>query len=132
MSGLEELWFQSCKNQNIPHETAKSLLHKIQSKFNNESHRIYHNLNVLNKKCNFLLSLKSSVQYSDYLVFAIFFQYYHFDLKTDCSEMNWKTFRELCKTAGIDNVSLIYNMTQYDSIMAFRLFTLLIILGKTC
>lgn len=106
MSTFEKLWYQSCENQKIPQETTKVWLNNIQKKYNTESHRIYHNFNVLNKKCDFLLSLGSSVQFSDYLVFAIVFQYYQFDLNTDCSAANCMIFREFYKSSGVDNVSL--------------------------
>lgn len=105
MSGLEKLWFQSCENQKIPTEIAKTWLTQIQTKYTTETHRFYHNLNVLNKKCDFLLSIGSAVEFSDYLVFAIIFQYYNFDLKTDCIEINCTTFREFLNAADTDNVS---------------------------
>lgn len=105
MSGLEKLWFKSCENQKIPLESAELWLNKIQTKYNTEAHRIYHNLNILNKKCDFLLSFGSSVEFSDYLVFAIVFQYYNFDLKTDSLELNCTAFRDFCNKSGVDNVS---------------------------
>lgn len=107
MSAFEKLWFQSCESEKIPTETANAWLHKIQTKYSTESHRFYHNLNVLHRKCDFLLSIESTVQYSDYLVFAIAFQYYHFDLNTDCIELNMTAFREFYNSAGIDNVSYV-------------------------
>lgn len=109
MSTLEKLWYQSCENQKIPSETAKTWLSKIQTKYNTESHRIYHNLNVLNKKCDFLLSLGSSVQFSDYLIFAIVFQYYQFEMNTDCCALNCTAFHEFYNASGVDNVSCLTN-----------------------
>lgn len=106
MSTFENCWYQSCENQKITKETAKIWLNKIQTKYNTESHRIYHNLKVLNKKCDFLLSLGSSVQFSDYLVFAIAFQYYHFEMNTDCSALNCTAFNEFYNASGIGNVSV--------------------------
>lgn len=110
MPGLENFWFQSCENQKIPPETAKTWLNNIKTKYNTESHRVYHNLDVLNKKCDFLISIESMVQFSDYLVFAIVFQYYNFDLKTDSNESNFTAFREFCDEAGVDNVSVAFKI----------------------
>ncbi|XP_031620952.1 uncharacterized protein LOC116339297 [Contarinia nasturtii] len=107
MSGLEEIWNQSCENQNIPQELAKTWLNNVKTKYSTESHRIYHNLNVLNKKCDLLRAFGQSVQYSDYLAFAIVFQYYNFDLKTDCSGTNCAAFREFYNAANIDNIKLL-------------------------
>lgn len=106
MSNFDQFWFQSCENQNISHDSAAKWLNSIQTKYNTESHRIYHNLNVLTKKFDFLNSIGSSVNYSDSLIFAIVFQYYNFDLKSsDCSEQNCTAFREFCCDAHFDNVS---------------------------
>lgn len=112
MSAFEKVWFESCKNEKIPTDTANAWLQQIQSKYSTESHRFYHNLNVLQKKCDFLLSIGAAVQYSDYLVFAIVFQYYNFDLNIDCIELNMTAFREFCHSAGIDNVSCVALMLQ--------------------
>lgn len=105
MSGLDKFWFQACENQKIPHDTANRWLHTIQTKYNTESHRIYHNPNVLRKKLDFLNVIEESIDYSDYLVFAIVFQYYHFDLKSDCCDNNITAFREFCADAHINTVS---------------------------
>lgn len=107
MSSFENFWIKSCDNQKIPPELAKKWLKSIQTKYNTESNRIYHNFNVLTKKCDFLDSLNAIglVNFSDYLIFAIAFQYYHFDLKTDCSESNCNGFRELCNEAAVSDVS---------------------------
>lgn len=116
MSSFEKLWYQSNENQKIPPDIAKRWLNLIQTKYNTEPHRIYHNLNVLNKKCEFLLSIESSIQLSDCLIFALVFQYYHFDLKSDCSERNCTAFREFITEAAIDNVSCnIFNEIDFNS-----------------
>lgn len=119
MSNFEKYWLQSCVNQKIPPEIARDWLKTIQDKYNTESNRIYHNFNVLTKKCDFLHSLDTIglVNFSDYLIFAIAFQYYHFDLKIDCSEKNCIAFRELCKNAAVDDVS--YNK---QSLNQFKIF----------
>lgn len=105
MSSFEKYWIKSCDNQKILPEIAKNWLKSIQTKYNTESNRIYHNFNVLTKKCDFLDSLKGLVNFSDYLIFAIAFQYYHFDLKTDCNELNCTGFRKFCNEAAINDVS---------------------------
>lgn len=115
MSSLEKLWYQTTENQNISPEIAKRWLNLVQTKYNSESHRVYHNLDVLDKKCAFLISIEASLQYSDNLIFAIVFQYFHFDLKTDCSEQNCTSFREFVTEAGIDNVSpFLSNLMTVD------------------
>lgn len=111
MSTFEKVWHESCENQKIPPETAKTWWNNIQTKYNTESHRIYHNLNILNRKFEFLLSLGSSVHFDDYLVFAIAFQYYQFDLNTDCSASNCTAFREFYTASGVDNVSVIKSIS---------------------
>lgn len=110
MSNFEKYWLKSCDNQKIPPEIAKNWLKSIQTKYNTEPNRIYHNFNVLLKKCDFLDSLNAVglVDFSDYLIFAIAFQYYHFDLKTDCSESNCNGFREFCNEAAANDVSFHY------------------------
>lgn len=104
MSSFEKFWLKSCDKQKIPPEIAKNWLKTIQTKYNTESNRIYHNFNVLTKKCDFLESL-NTISFSDYLIMAIAFQYYHFDLKMDCSESNCSGFREFCNAAAVNDVS---------------------------
>lgn len=105
-SSLSELWFEVCGKQKIPQETAKRWLDTIETKYNRESHRFYHNANILNQKCDFIRSLDSSaIGIPDYLIFAIVFQYFHYDTKSECSEKNRNVFREFCTEAGIDDVS---------------------------
>lgn len=107
MSNFEKYWLQSCENQKVPPEVANRWLQCIQTKYNTESNRVYHNFTVLIKKCDFLDSLATIglANFSDYLIFAIAFQYYHFDLKSDCSESNCIAFHELCNEAAINDVS---------------------------
>lgn len=109
MSNFEKFWLKSCDNQKIPCEIAKNWLKSIETKYNTESNRIYHNFNVLIKKCDFLdlLCTNDSIKtFGDSLIFGIAFQYYHFDLKTDDSERNCIAFRQLCTDASINDVSL--------------------------
>lgn len=106
MSNFEQIWFQSCENQQISHDIANKWLKSIQTKYNTESHRIYHNFNVLVKKLDFLKSIESLVDYSDFLIFAIVFQYYNFDVQnSDSREKNQIAFREFCDEACNTNVS---------------------------
>lgn len=110
MSSFEIFWLKSCANQRIPSEYAEKWLKSIQTKYNTESSRIYHNSNVLIKKCDFLDSLCASnsiAKFDDYLIFAIAFQYYHFDLKTDYVDRNCIAFREMCDDASVSDVSWI-------------------------
>lgn len=124
MSSFEKYWLQSCDNQKIPPEIAKKWLKSIQTKYNTESNRIYHNFNVLIKKCDFFDSLEKIglVNCSDYLVFAIAFQYYHFDLKTNCNELNCIAFRELCNEAAINDVSHFTHIPLGDVFSLFSNF----------
>lgn len=111
MTSFEKYWLQSCDNRKIPPEIAKNWLKSIQTKYNTESNRIYHNFNVLIKKCDFLESLEKIglVNFSDYLIFAIAFQYHHFDLKSNCNERNCIAFGELCNEAAVHDVSVYHN-----------------------
>lgn len=115
-SGFQDSWTKACVHCKIPHDIAERWLNVIRTKYNTESHRFYHNSNILNEKCKFLLSLDSSVQFSDYLIFALAFQYYHFDLKSDCCELNCTAFRQFFEETGIDDVSIgISNQNYYTT-----------------
>lgn len=103
---LTEFWLKACENRKIPLEIAKRWLQTIQTKYNTEPHRFYHNVNILEKKCDFLFSLGASVPiYSDYLIFAIFFQYFQFDLKSESGDDNCKAFQEFYNATGVNDVS---------------------------
>lgn len=110
---LSTIWLKACENYKIPNETATHWLNAIKSKYNTESHRIYHNLNILEKKCDFLLTLGASITYKNCLIFALCFQYYEFNLKTECSDANCKAFQDFYNESGIDDVSFLLVKFKY-------------------
>lgn len=112
MSSFEKRWIESCQNQKIPPNIANKWLQTIQTKYNTESHRIYHNFTVLSNKSKCLHSIAAIANVSDYLIFALAFQYYHFDLKINCTEQNCQAFREFYNESGVDNVSCHLNSKE--------------------
>lgn len=84
-------------------------LNRILRKYDTESQRSYHNSQILRTKCELILELDAlqHVKSIDSLVFAIFFQYYEFDVKSNCSDKNCDAFRQFCKEANVEDVSTV-------------------------
>lgn len=105
-SNERELWSRACRECGIDDETANSWLTKILNKYDTESERIHHNSKILRKKCDQIIELNAnnSVSFSSALIFAIFFQYYHFNVKSACDDLNRNAFRSFCTEVKL-NVS---------------------------
>lgn len=102
-----ELWNRTCENCKIPPSVADHWLNRILQKYDTESQRSYHNSQILRTKSELILELDalSKLEPFDSLVFAIFFQYYEFDVKSNCSDKNCDAFRQFCDEANVDDVS---------------------------
>lgn len=110
MSSKEiELWNRTCENCKIPPSIAEHWLNRIRQKYDTESERSYHNSQILRTKSKLILELDALNQVKSIaaLVFAIFFQYYEFDVKSNCSDINCNAFRLFCNEANVDDVSNI-------------------------
>lgn len=104
---LSVCWSKACENCKIPLDVANRWLKTIDVKYGTEEHRFYHNIRMLDEKCEFLLSFGPAIVYSDCLIFAIFFQYYNFDWKSESSgiKSNCTAFQEFYNEAAIQDVS---------------------------
>lgn len=103
-----ELWHKTCENCKISKSIADQWLNTIYNKYNTEPQRTYHNSKILCKKCEFLSTLSDlkQIEIKNYLVFAIFFQYFYFDVKSDSCKTNCDAFRLFYSEANINDVSL--------------------------
>lgn len=110
MSSKEiDLWNRTCANRNIPNSIADHWLNKILQKYDTEIQRSYHNSQILRTKCELIQELHAlnHIKSIDCLVFAIFFQYYEFDVKSNCSDKNGDAFRQFYNQTNVDDVSTI-------------------------
>lgn len=108
-SNEEELWHKVCENCGIEKSVTTQWLNKIREKYDNESERVYHNSQILRSKCEHIVEVDEAgdIALADALVFAIFFQYYFFDVKSDCGDRNREAFRSFCAEANVTDVSLL-------------------------
>lgn len=102
-----ELWNRTCENCKIPASVADRWLNRILQKYDTEIQRNYHNSQILRTKCELILEMVAldRIKSVDALVLAIFFQYYEFDVKSNCSDKNCDAFRQFCDEANVDDVS---------------------------
>lgn len=107
MSYFEQLWAKSCERYDVSSDLATHWHKLIAHKYSSEPNRHQHNLNLLDKKCKFLCELQSTLHFSEYLIFTLAFQYYHFDSIKLCTEMNCAAFRQFYGDSGINDVSTI-------------------------
>lgn len=111
MSAKEiELWNRACENCKIPSSVAEHWLNRILQKYDTEIQRSYHNSQILRTKSELIHELHALNQIKSIavLVFAIFFQYYEFDVKSNCSDINCEAFRMFCNEANVDDVSTVW------------------------
>lgn len=114
-----ELWNQACENCKIPSYIAEHWLNRILQKYDTESQRSYHNSQILRTKSELILELNALNQVKSIaaLVFAIFFQYYEFDVKSNCSDINCNAFRLFCNESNVDDVSTIQLKKKLNGIL---------------
>lgn len=98
-----EHWDTVCQTLGIPIPVSTIWFEKLATNYN-QSNRYYHNTNIL--KCK-LDALKDHgyQPIQSHLIFAIFFQYYQFDVKRNCCTENCEAFRSFCRDAALDDVS---------------------------
>lgn len=101
-SNERELWSRACHECSIDDAIASRWLKNILDKYDSEAERIHHNSKILQIKSDQIIELNS---FSSALIFAIFFQYYHFNVNSDCGELNRNAFRLFCTEANWKNVS---------------------------
>lgn len=104
----KEVWARACRNCGIEETVCNRWLEKILAKYDSEPERIYHNSQILRSKCEQILELdaENQIPLSNSLAFAVFFQYYHFNVKSDCGDQNRDAFRSFCSEACLGDVSI--------------------------
>lgn len=99
------LWQEYCQKIGVPVALTEKWFQTIQNKYDTEPQRAFHKSNVLELKSDFILSNAKQINTSVHLTFAIFFQYFHFDVKSDCCEKNCDEFKKFFNEAGLNDVS---------------------------
>lgn len=99
---MELIWGRVCEETGVNTAVSQEWLERIRSNYSDES-RVYHNWEMLSSKLMFLGDQPACV------VFAVVFQYYEFDLRKNCIELNCEAFRKFCEKGAIQNVSLLKN-----------------------
>lgn len=109
-NNFQQLWHRVCESCAIPRPIAEQWLANIQNRYNGEALRLFHNFDLLELKSDFILTNQSDVAVSDAVVLSVAFQYYHFDVKCDCSVDNLNALNEFAEATGIlhDHVSGAY------------------------
>lgn len=103
---FEDMWRRACDHFNISSDVANRWHDQIKAQYNTEPFRAQHNLDLLDKKCEFLADMESVLLIPDFVVFTLAFQYYHFNPHEIDTELNCTVFREFYTDAGIHDVSI--------------------------
>lgn len=101
-----DLWNNACRLANVPDDLATLWFEKIIAKYT-ETWRHYHNEKMLKFKLNFVSQSDGGDNIQSSLIFAIFFQYYNYDVRIDCSEQNCSEFRKFFNESGGKDVSVL-------------------------
>ena len=100
---MENLWHTICKKYNIPTDIISLWYQKLINNYS-DSKRYYHNDNkLMSKKIILMNNFKNKI--NDFIIFAIIFQYYEFDVQHNCSEKNCNAFVQFLADSGINDVS---------------------------
>lgn len=104
---LQDVWTQICTQNGIPIEVANKWLDNLQI---NYASRSYHNWNMLEFKRITLLGVTDERQQppNDRLTFAMFFQYFEFNVRQDCVAKNQQAFRDFIGEADIKSVGFCF------------------------
>lgn len=107
-----ENWDTVCQKIGVPISVATIWYEKLAANYNQNT-RHYHNEQVLKQK--FIILKQNVISNSDnnddimlrsHVIFAIFFQYYHYDVKRNCSTENCQEFRNFYNNdAALNDVS---------------------------
>lgn len=106
-------WDTVCQTLAIPIPVATIWFEKLATNYT-QSNRYYHNANLLTCKLAYLndhVMANGCQSIQSHLIFAIFFQYYQFDVKRNCCAENCDAFRGFCRDAALNDVS---TDTQYS------------------
>lgn len=107
----KKLWFDNCAKAGVPVAITDKWFEIILNKYNTETQRAFHSSNILEIKSDYILSASKQIQPSVHLTFAIFFQYFHFDVKCDGFEKNCDEFKKFYDEAHLNDVSNVtHNM----------------------
>lgn len=122
-----EHWDTVCQKNYIPISIATIWYDKLAINYKQNT-RYYHNEQVLEQKFNFL---KQNViangdngdgMLRSHLIFAIFFQYYKFDVKRNCATENCDAFRYFYNQAALNDVSICSVELLYLCFFFFHIF----------
>lgn len=104
---LQDVWTQICTQNGIPIEVANKWLDILQA---NYASRSYHNWNMLEFKRITLMGVTDERQQppNDRLTFAMFFQYFEFNVRQDCVAKNQQAFRDFFGEADIKSVGFCF------------------------
>lgn len=97
---VEEYWNRACEQSAVPVEVASKWFHLIINRYLDYNSRHYHNDKLLIFKFDLL-----EPNVASHLVFAIFFQYYEFDVRDFGYVENCDAFNKFYVESGINNVS---------------------------
>lgn len=98
----QDTWARACTDFGIPTDVATKWFDKLQQSYSPSTSRFYHNWNMLTFKVKLLGTV---FPFPSRLTFAVFFQYFEYDVRQDSSEMNSTAFKTFYAEAGIDDVS---------------------------
>lgn len=97
---VEEYWNRACEQTSVPVEVANKWFQLIMNHHLDYNSRHYHNDKLLIFKFELL-----EPNVASHLVFAIFFQYYEFDVRDFGYVENCDAFNKFYIESGISNVS---------------------------
>lgn len=100
---IEDFWNRACEQSAVPIEVASKWYQVIMSRYRDYNARHYHNDKLLLFKIKLLEPTVAS-----HLVFAIFFQYFEFDVRDFGYVENCDTFRKFFVESGLDDVSFAF------------------------
>jgi hypothetical protein len=98
-----DLFISTCAKHDVPSKTTNEWMADFQRRFQDEN-RHFHNVALVERKLKLAEEIAGD-EFNDALVFAIFFQYFHYDVKRDMKKENCDGFRLFIEQAGIKNVS---------------------------
>lgn len=104
---VEDCWNRACEQVSVPTEVSKSWYQLIIHRYRDYNSRHYHNDKLLTFKINLL-----EPNVASHLVFAIFFQYYEFDVRDFGYAENCDAFNKFYIDTGINDQKLLESVLQ--------------------
>lgn len=115
---IEDYWNRACEKSSIPPEVANKWYQLIMTRYLDYGSRHYHNDKLLIFKINLL-----EPNVASHLVFAIFFQYFEFDVRDFGYAENCDAFNKFYMESGIDDVSyklrIVFGLRSLTSVVFF-------------